>query len=236
LSLSPDETRLYVVDGAGMEKNIFVIDIITYRVIGIIDGCESPETFAFNSTGTRLFVGNGSGGDYENPISIIVDTITLQVIATFLKDCFIESLILNTAGTRLYVVYHIKEEIENYYVSVIDTNNNRIIKTILVIETDVIVGDHVGKTMLNAAETQLYVLDRVNGNLLVIHTVTYEVKRIPIGKKIVDMVIAQAFKSLKRLCIERLKQPDTPLDTKKSFEILMENNPDLSYALRTDHV
>jgi YVTN family beta-propeller protein len=29
LSLSPDETRLYVVDGGGMEKNIFVIDIIT---------------------------------------------------------------------------------------------------------------------------------------------------------------------------------------------------------------
>jgi YVTN family beta-propeller protein len=100
LSLSPDETRLYVVDGAGMEKNIFVIDIITYRVIGIIDGCESPKTFAFNSAGTRLFVGNCSEGDYENPISIIVDTITLQVIATFLKDCFIESLIMNLPHLR----------------------------------------------------------------------------------------------------------------------------------------
>src|SRR6202035_514425 len=122
LSVSPDGTRVYVVNNAS--DTVSVIDIATNTVVSTFAVGSHPRGVAVNPNGTRTFVANRD----SNTVSVI-DTATNTVGANPFGVSF------SPDGTRAYVTNQTSND-----VAIIDTANNTVISTVSVGQSPVFSG------------------------------------------------------------------------------------------------
>ena len=167
LSVSPDNTRVFVSTHAGVQDGLVtVIDTTNYEIVANIAVGKNPTGLVANPAGTRLYVLNSG----DNTMSII-DTVAFSVVGTVPVAPSPYEVVISTDGTRLYIS---SENLGN--IQVLDTATNSQIGGLIA------AGQTATGLALNAAGTQLYVADFRGGVVAVIDTVAHQrVATIPAG-------------------------------------------------------
>lgn len=125
LTISPDGTKLYVLDSGG---SVIVIDTnknaITATISNIISFPDIPSGISITPDGNKLYVTTGLSTKIINTITII-DTNTNNVIDSIdIGSKKVGRVVFNSDGTRAYI------NGDNTSVRVLDTANNAVISTV----------------------------------------------------------------------------------------------------------
>jgi YVTN family beta-propeller protein len=143
------------------DDNVSVIDTATNTVVTTIGVGENPLGVTVNPSGTRVYVGNYSGPDF-NPVGSVsvIDTATNAVIHSMPTGEGTYGLAVNPAGTRLYVT---NQESDN--VNVFDTGTNQLLATVAV-------GQDPRGVVVNPSGTRVYVANNGSDSVSVIDSAT----------------------------------------------------------------
>ncbi|WP_315732877.1 MULTISPECIES: autotransporter domain-containing protein [unclassified Bradyrhizobium] len=155
ISISPDNTRLYVANAA--VNDIAVIDTTTNTVVATIPVGNRPTMTAVSPDGTRVYATNLFG----NTVSVI-DTATNSVTTTINVGVNPAGVTFSPDGTRAYVANQTSNTI-----SVVDTATNAVLTNI-----GVAAGASPRQIAVSPDGTRLYVTNFNNDTVSVINAVT----------------------------------------------------------------
>ncbi len=121
----PDANRLFVVDG-GKGGSVQILDATSYAVQKSIKLSEDADALVYDSTGHRLYIGNGgkeAGNDYS--LVTVVDTDRGERVGDIkIPSANLEAMALQRQGSLLYVNARDKNQI-----AVVDRKTNAIAAT-----------------------------------------------------------------------------------------------------------